>query len=126
MSPRQRIRCHPYVIWTIGISLCSAVIRPIVLTTLHGRLDAPEVAAFVRAFPGTRRWSLSQTIKRTPVPHAHFVSTSVSRAAGKPVAAPTCKANLPCISRRMSRKGTRESNPSRTPDWSSVEDRREG
>ena len=44
------------------------------LTTLHGRLDLPEVAAFLGAFPDAPLVSISNN-QRAFVPHANFVST---------------------------------------------------
>ena len=44
------------------------------LTTLHGRLDFPETAAFLRAFPNTLLVSISND-QRAPVPQANFVAT---------------------------------------------------
>jgi glycosyltransferase involved in cell wall biosynthesis len=44
------------------------------LTTLHGRLDSPEVAAFLGAFPDAPLVAISNN-QRASVPHANFVST---------------------------------------------------
>jgi glycosyltransferase involved in cell wall biosynthesis len=44
------------------------------LTTLHGRLDSPEVTALLRAFPGAPLVSISNN-QRAFVPHANFVAT---------------------------------------------------
>ena len=44
------------------------------LTTLHGRLDLPEVAAFLDAFPDAPLVSISNS-QRASLPHANFVST---------------------------------------------------
>jgi glycosyltransferase involved in cell wall biosynthesis len=44
------------------------------LTTLHGRLDSPEVAAFLGAFPEAPLVSISNS-QRASVPLANFVST---------------------------------------------------
>ena len=44
------------------------------LTTLHGRLDLPEVAAFLGAFPDAPLVSISNS-QRAFAPHANFVST---------------------------------------------------
>jgi glycosyltransferase involved in cell wall biosynthesis len=44
------------------------------LTTLHGRLDSPEVTALLGAFPGAPLVSISNN-QRAFVPHANFVAT---------------------------------------------------
>jgi glycosyltransferase involved in cell wall biosynthesis len=44
------------------------------VTTLHGRLDSPEVAAFLGAFPNAPLVSISNN-QRGFVPHAKFIST---------------------------------------------------
>ena len=44
------------------------------LTTLHGRLDSPEVTALLRAFPGAPLVSISNN-QRAFVPRANFVAT---------------------------------------------------
>ena len=44
------------------------------LTTMHGRLDLPEVAAFLSAFPDAPLVSISNN-QRSFLPHANFVST---------------------------------------------------
>jgi len=44
------------------------------LTTLHGRLDLPELHAVYHAFPDTPVVSISDS-QRGPLPHAHYVAT---------------------------------------------------
>jgi glycosyltransferase involved in cell wall biosynthesis len=44
------------------------------ITTLHGRLDLPDLAPFYRAFPAIKLVSISAD-QRRPLPHAHWAAT---------------------------------------------------
>jgi glycosyltransferase involved in cell wall biosynthesis len=51
-----------------------AIARPTCVTTLHGRLDLPELPALFRAFPNAPVISISDS-QRLPLPGAGFVAT---------------------------------------------------
>ena len=98
------------------------------VTTLHGRLDLPDLVPLYRAVRRRRRWSRSRTRSARRCPGANWQRDGLPRPAARPATVRRASARrLPRVPRpHLAREARRPRDRDRAPRRHAAEDRRQG